>query len=54
MKIKMATANRILYAYYKDNTFIILHHFLKRTQKTPRKEIQRAKKCLQDYLERNE
>ncbi|MBO5524538.1 MAG: type II toxin-antitoxin system RelE/ParE family toxin [Roseburia sp.] len=46
--------NRILYAYYKDNTFIILHHFLKRTQKTPRKEIQRAKKCLQDYLERNE
>lgn len=46
--------NRILYAYYKDNTFIILHHFFKRTQKTPRKEIQKAKKYLQDYLERNE
>jgi phage-related protein len=21
--------NRILYAYYKDNTFILLHHFIK-------------------------
>ncbi|MDE7177820.1 MAG: type II toxin-antitoxin system RelE/ParE family toxin [Lachnospiraceae bacterium] len=46
--------NRMLYAYYKDNKFIILHHFIKKTQKTPKREIEQAKKNLQDYLERNE
>ena len=46
--------NRILYAYYKDNRFIILHHFIKKTQKTPKKEIEKAKRNLQDYLERND
>jgi phage-related protein len=46
--------NRLLYAYYKDNRFVILHHFLKKTQKTPKREIEQAKRNLQDYLERNE
>lgn len=46
--------NRILYAYYKDNKFIILHHFVKKTQKTPKREIEQAKRNLQDYLEGNE
>ena len=45
--------NRFLYAYYKDNKFIILHHFVKKTQKTPKREIEQAKRNLQDYLERN-
>ena len=45
--------NRFLYAYYKDNRFIILHHFIKKTQKTPKHEIERAKRNLKDYLERN-
>ncbi|MBD5555314.1 MAG: type II toxin-antitoxin system RelE/ParE family toxin [Roseburia sp.] len=45
--------NRLLYAYYKDNIFIILHHFIKKTQKTPKREIEQAKRNLQDYLERN-
>lgn len=46
--------NRLLYAYYKDNKFIILHHFIKKTQKTPKREIEQAKRNLQDYLERKE
>lgn len=45
--------NRFLYAYYKGNKFIILHHFIKKTQKTPKREIEHAKRNLQDYLERN-
>lgn len=45
--------NRFLYAYYKDNKFIILHYFVKKTQKTPKREIEQAKRNLQDYLERN-
>lgn len=44
--------NRFLYAYYKDNRFLILHHFIKRTQKTPKHEIEQARRNLKDYLER--
>lgn len=46
--------NRFFYAYYKDNRFIMLHHFIKKTQKTPKREIERAKRNLKDYLERKE
>ncbi len=46
--------NRFLYAYYKNNKFIILHHFIKKSQKTPKREIEQAKRNLQDYLERND
>ena len=41
--------NRFLYAYYKENKFIILHHFIKKTQKTPRKELEIAKRRLKEY-----
>lgn len=44
--------NRIFYAYYKNDTFIILHHFIKKSKKTPCNEIDRAKRNLRDYLER--
>lgn len=44
--------NRLLYAYYKDDTFIILHHFIKKTRKTPKRELEKAKRNLQDYIER--
>lgn len=46
--------HRFLYAYYKDRKFIILHHFIKRTRRTPKKEIEQAKRKLKDYKERNE
>ena len=45
-------SNRILYAYYKDNTFLLLHHFKKQSQKTPPREIEKAKKDLKDYMRR--
>lgn len=46
--------NRILYAYCKNNTFILLHHVTKKTKKLPPKELEQAKRNLADYLERNE
>ncbi|MBR1597808.1 MAG: type II toxin-antitoxin system RelE/ParE family toxin [Lachnospiraceae bacterium] len=45
-------STRILYAYYNNNTFILLHHFLKKTQKTPRREIKKAIRELDDYKRR--
>lgn len=46
--------NRIIYFYFKDNTFVLLHMFRKRTQKTPRQEILKAKTEYLDYIKRNE
>jgi len=44
--------NRILYAALDGNSFILLHIFKKDTQKTPRREIEQAKRNLADYRER--
>ena len=46
--------NRILFAGYKNNTYVLLHHFLKKTNKTPQREIDRAKRELDDYRRRKE
>ena len=46
--------NRIIYAYWTDNTFILLHYFKKQTQKTPIREIEQARKNLADWLERRD
>lgn len=46
-------AHRILFFYWRDNKFVLLHHFVKKTQKTPAKEIEKAIKNLKDFLERN-
>lgn len=44
--------DRFLFAYWNGNKFIILSHFLKQTQKTPRSEIEKAKRFLEDYKNR--
>ena len=46
--------NRILYAAWDGKSFILLHHFVKKTTKTPSREIEQAKKNLADYRERNQ
>lgn len=46
--------NRIFYFYHTSNTFVLLHSFRKKTQKTPRREIQRAKAERDEYLNRKE
>ena len=44
--------DRIFFAYWKDNTFILLHYFEKKTQKTPKREIEQAERNLKDWKER--
>ena len=46
--------NRLLIAAWNGSGFIILHHFIKKTQKTPRREIEQAKRNLADYRERSD
>ena len=46
--------NRILFAQYKKNIYILLHRFIKKTDKTPAQEISQAKRNLIDYINRND
>lgn len=41
--------DRILFAAWDGRGFVLLHVFMKQTQKTPQKEIERAKRNLTDY-----
>jgi phage-related protein len=45
-------AVRILYFSFTDGRFILLHGFIKKTDKTPAREIQIAEKRLQDFMQR--
>lgn len=45
--------NRILFFGYDGQQFILLSHFIKKTQKTPTSEIEKAKKLMDDYVERS-
>ena len=44
--------NRVLYFFYKDDTYVLLHQFRKKTQKTPRREIEKAKAERDDWITR--
>ena len=47
--------NRVFYFFYdEDGKFILLHQFKKKTQKTPKREIERAKAERDDYKARKE
>ena len=46
-------SDRILYAAWDGQSFILLHHFAKKTQKTPPKEIRQAKRNMADFRERS-
>ena len=44
--------SRILYFFYYGSEIVITNGFIKKTQETPQKEIETAKKYRVDYLER--
>ena len=46
--------NRIFYFFCDKTDFVLLHSFRKKTQKTPRREIEKAKAERNDYLSRKE
>jgi phage-related protein len=44
--------DRFLFAAWVDGSFVVLHHFTKATRKTPKREIEQAKRNLKDFAER--
>lgn len=43
---------RILFVAWYNGSFVLLHHFMKKTQQTPAREIEKAKRELADLKER--
>jgi phage-related protein len=46
-------ANRIFFFYWKDDKFVLLHHYTKKSQKIPHGEVERAKAEMKDHIERD-
>lgn len=46
--------NRILFFRWYNGKIVLLHHFLKKTNKTPEREIEEAKSEIKDWIERND
>ena len=44
--------DRILFVGWVNGGYVLLHQFMKQTQKTPAREIERAKRELADLIER--
>ena len=44
--------SRVLYFFYIDQHIILTNGFVKKTQKTPQQEIEKAKEYRADYLRR--
>lgn len=47
------TRDRVIFIHILKNKFLLLNHFVKKTEKTPSKEIEKARRMLKDYLERS-
>jgi phage-related protein len=55
LRIKQSTNNyRVFYFTVKNSKIIMLNGFLKKTQKTPKKELDKALNYMNDYLERTD
>ena len=44
--------DRILFVAWVNGSYVLLHQFMKKTQKTPAREIEKAKRGLADIVER--
>jgi phage-related protein len=53
LRIKVSTdITRVLYFFHIGKKIVLTNGFVKKTQKTPKSEIDTAKKYRKDYLER--
>lgn len=43
--------NRIFFFYFENGTYVLLHQYRKKTQKTPKSEIKKAKQERKEYLQ---
>ncbi len=55
LRVRLGTdSGRVLYFFYKGRRIILTNGFIKKTRKTPAREIERAKIYRADYIRRRE
>lgn len=55
LRVQVAkSAYRVFYFTHTEQRFVMLHAFLKKTPKTPRREIAIAERRMEELLEREE
>ncbi len=53
LRIKLGSnASRIFYFLPLENTFVLLHGFVKKSEETPKRELDIAKRHMEDYRRR--
>ena len=53
LRVKFSSdISRIFYFTFRNNTFVLLHGFTKKTEKTPLNELERALRYKEDYERR--
>jgi phage-related protein len=45
--------DRFFFFFWQDDCFVLLHHFIKKTQKTPKRAFEQAKRNMKDFAERS-
>lgn len=54
LRAKVGTdISRVLYFFYYEGRIVLTHGFIKKTQRTPAGEIEKAKIYRRDYIERH-
>jgi phage-related protein len=46
--------DRIFFFHYYNGVYVLLHHFIKKTQKTPSNEIDKARQNMKKFIEKEE
>ena len=55
LRVKFSNDNaRIFYFTVKNQKYILLHGFIKKSMKTPKRELERARNYMQDYVRRSD
>ena len=44
----------LFFFYFENGTYVLLHQYRKKTQKTPKREIKKAKQERKEYLQMKE
>lgn len=52
--VQRSNITRVLYFFVAGGEIVLTHGFVKKTQKTPAREIERAKRMREDWRSRNE
>ncbi len=50
---KSMKSKEAMFFAWDGNSFILLSHFMKSTQKIPKREIEKAKRLMEDFRERS-